>query len=44
MNGVRVTNADRFERKFVPRIGWKIVYKGTFSIIDPMEVRLTTDQ
>jgi hypothetical protein len=44
MTGVRVTNAEQFERKFVPRIGWKIVYKGTFSIIDPMEVRLTTDQ
>lgn len=44
MNGVRVTNADLFERKFVPRIGWKIVYKGTYSIIDPMKVKLTTDR
>jgi hypothetical protein len=43
MKGVRVTNADRFERKFLPRIGWKIVYKGTTTIINPMDVKLTTD-
>jgi hypothetical protein len=43
MKGVRVVNADKFERKFVPRIGWKIVYKGSYSIINPMDVKLTTD-
>ncbi|MEW6684621.1 MAG: hypothetical protein AB1393_00255 [Candidatus Edwardsbacteria bacterium] len=41
--GVRVTNANRFERKIVGEKSWQIVYKGTNRTIDRMDVRLTTD-
>jgi len=43
MKEIRVTNASQFDRKFVPRLGWKIVYKGTFIIINPMDVKLSSD-
>ncbi|MEW6685850.1 MAG: hypothetical protein AB1393_06555, partial [Candidatus Edwardsbacteria bacterium] len=39
-DGVRVTNASRFERKIVGEKGWQIVYKGTNRTIDGMDVRL----
>jgi len=40
--GVRVRNADRFERKIVAG-SWRHTYKGTTTKIDGMKVRLTTD-
>jgi hypothetical protein len=41
--GVRVTNINQFERKIVGDKGWQIVYVGTDTLIDGMDVRLTTD-
>lgn len=43
-NGIRVVNAEKFKRCLVPELGWKIVYKGTNTPIDPMHVALTTDK
>ena len=40
--GVRVTNADLFERKKVDGT-WRITYKGTDTAINGMDVILTTD-
>jgi hypothetical protein len=41
--GVRVTNINQFERKIVGDKGWQIVYVGTDTLINGMDVRLTTD-
>ena len=41
--GIRVVNADRFERRIVDGT-WAIVYAGTRRRIDPRDVRLTTDE
>ncbi len=42
-NGIRVINADDFERKIVGNKGWTIVYYGTNDQIYGMHVKLTTD-
>ncbi len=41
-NGVRVTNANQFQRRIVEGKSWQIVYKGTKRTIDGMDVILTT--
>lgn len=41
--GVRVQNIDKFERKVVGAQGWNVVYAGTNTIIDGMDVSLTSD-
>ena len=41
--GVRVQNIDKFERKVVGSQGWNVVYAGTDTIIDGMDVSLTSD-
>jgi len=43
-NGVRVTNTNRFERKFILGKGPEIVYIGTTRKINGMDGRLTTDK
>jgi len=42
--GVRVQNIDKFERKVVGSQGWNVVYAGTDTIIDGMDVTLTSDE
>ena len=41
-SGIRVTNADQFERKQVYG-EWRQTYRGTNGQVDGMEVRLTSD-
>jgi hypothetical protein len=41
--GVRVQNIAKFERKVVGSQGWNVVYAGTDTIIDGMDVTLTSD-
>jgi hypothetical protein len=41
--GVRVQNIAKFERKVVGPQGWNVVYSGTDTIIDGMDVTLTSD-
>ena len=41
--GVRAVNIDRFERKFMGIAGWRVIYVGTDTTIDGMDVILTTD-
>lgn len=43
-NGIRVVNSEKFQRRFVPDLGWKIVDKGTQNVINPMDVILTSDK
>lgn len=41
--GVRVTNISQFERKIVGDKGWQVVYAGTDTLINGMDVQLSTD-
>ncbi len=40
-SGVRVKNAERFDRKIIPGKGWTIVYRGSQRPIEGMDVSLT---
>ncbi|HTX78621.1 MAG TPA: hypothetical protein VMC62_03085 [Longilinea sp.] len=42
--GVRVQNIDKFERKVVGSQGWNVVYAGTDTIINGMDVTLTSNE
>jgi hypothetical protein len=41
--GVKVVNIEKFERKIVAQAGWKVVYAGTDTPIQGMDVILSTD-
>jgi hypothetical protein len=42
--GVTVTNIEQFERRILVYAGWKIIYLGTDTPINGMDVLLSTDQ
>ena len=42
--GIRVVNIDQFERRIINYAGWKIIYYGADTIINGMNVVLSSDQ
>jgi hypothetical protein len=42
--GIRVVNIDQFERRIINYAGWKIIYYGTDTVINGMNVVLSSDQ